>query len=280
MKREIKKILQNFGIFPKKSLGQRFLINEKIDEIVVSALDLSEKDIVVEVGAGLGFLTEKLAERAGKVIAVEKDEKLCQILKERLKEKSNIEIKTGDILKFSPKKEGLFPKKYKLTGNLPFSIASYVIRKFLEEETPPKLAVVMVQKEVAFRICAKPPKMNLLALAVQLHSTPKIVKIVKNYNFWPKPKVDSAILKLEDIQKEKVTSKERELFFKIAKIAFSSPRKKIKNNLKKLWGEKTEEILKKGNIDPEVRASEISVKEWKSFISFLANFYEFQKISS
>src|SRR3989344_3180155 len=183
----------------KKYLGQHFLKNKKILEEMARAAELSKKDIVLEVGPGRGTLTEILAARAKKVIAVEKDRDLIPVLREKFRDYKNAEIIEGDILAkaVKPPLGGLTAKSYKIVANIPYYITSRFLRIFLSNsKVRPKLMVLMLQKEVAERICAKPPRMSLLALSVQLYAKPEIIRRVSKGQFSPPPKVDSAIIKI------------------------------------------------------------------------------------
>lgn len=298
---------------PLKRLGQNFLISKGVLEKIIQAAGLNKEEVVLEIGPGLSTLTQELARRAKKVIAVEKDRKFVEILKETLKDYKNVQIIEGDILKFDisnwvpPFKKGgvggILPNKdkstpallykrrglkYKLVANLPYNIASAVIRKFLEAENKPKEMLLMVQKEVAQRICASPPNMSLLAVSVQFYAQPKIIDYVSKGSFWPPPKVDSAILKITshpkqsrfplsergikgDLEKNKIhptppLQKEGiENFFKVVKAGFSSPRKQLLGNLtKRLKIERNiiEKALKKVKISPAQRAETLSIDDW------------------
>jgi len=287
MLNELRELLRKYGLKPRKHLGQNFLINKDILSEIIKAADLNKNDTVLEIGPGLGILTKELAKKVKKVIAIEKDEKLVKILKKELSHLKDVEIVEGDILKFNIQYL-VSNKYYKVVANLPYYITSPVIRKFLEEGNPPpstkvstfvktsadrsggrpKLMVLMVQKEVAERICAKPPDMSLLSVAVQFYSQAKIVKIVKKESFWPSPKVDSAIIKLTTNNLPRwqagrqLTTINTNLFFKIVKAGFSQPRKQLKNNLKKIFGKDTEKILKQSKIETTRRAETLSIDEW------------------
>src|SRR3990167_7847184 len=171
-------------MLPKKYLGQHFLKNKKILEEIARLAELSKKDIVLEIGPGHGELTEFLAQAAGKVIAVEKDRELIPFLEEKFKNQKNVKIISGDILKI----RNLRVKNYKIVANIPYYIASRFLRTFLEANPPtggkPKFMVLMVQYEVAKRICAKPPEMNLLALSVQAYGQPKFIRKVSRGKIW------------------------------------------------------------------------------------------------
>jgi 16S rRNA (adenine1518-N6/adenine1519-N6)-dimethyltransferase len=263
------KILKDYQIYPIKRLGQNFLIDKNVLRKIIEAAEISKEDVVLEVGPGIGNLTIELAKKVKKVIAVEKDKRMVEILKEGLEEEriKNVEIVNEDILKFLPSFK--VRRSYKVVANIPYYLTSRLIRNLLEAKRKPKLIVLMVQKEVAQRICAKPPKMNLLAVSVQFYAKPEIVSFVSKNCFWPRPKVDSAIIKISNIKKQKPT-KEEKLFFEIVKAGFSHPRKQLINNLSKgLKKNKkiVEEWLLNCGISPDKRAEALSIEEWKRLAS-------------
>ncbi len=264
----IKNLLEENKIKPFKGLGQNFLINQGVLKKIVEIADIKPKDIILEIGPGIGTLTQELVKKARKVIAVEKDRNLVRILNYELKitEIKNIEIIQGDILKF-PISNIKFPIR-KIVANLPYNIASAVIRKFLESENPPKEMILMVQKEVAKRICAKPPEMNLLAASVQFYSRPKILFYVSKNNFWPRPKVDGAIIKIVINKRRPISNKD--LFFEILRAGFSHPRKQILNNLSKMLKLDKESVaywLQKNKINSNQRAETLNIKDWLNLVS-------------
>jgi len=275
--KNLKKQLKERGIRPLKKLGQNFLINEKAADKFIEALQLSKEDVVVEAGSGTGFLTEKLSQRAKTVIAIEKDEKMVEISKENLKNLKNIKFIKGDILKESDKEiSGV--SSYKLCGNIPYYITSALIRKFLECEKKPESMVLIIQKELAQRITASPPKMSMLAVSVQFYSKPKTITYVSKKNFWPSPKVDSAILRITPLINAGKKPINADLFFKIVKAGFSHPRKKILNNLSKvlkLNKEETKLQLIKNSIDPGRRAETLNIEEWKRLTKSFKNYLLF-----
>lgn len=236
---------------PKKWLGQNFLRDERILRRILDAAGLKKTDVVLEIGPGTGILTKALAARVKKVIAVEKDPHMVEILKEELKNFNNVEIVLGDIL---DTKYQILNTKYKVVANLPYYITSPVIRKFLETGRKPTLMVLMVQKEVAQRICAKPPNMSLLAVSVQFYGKPEIISYVSKNSFWPVPKVDSAILRLKPtivgFQQDMQTN-----FFRVVRAGFRQPRKQLGNNLPK-------ELLISKDIDQKRRAETLTMQEW------------------
>jgi len=250
-------------------MGQNFLIDEKTFDKILKVADLSKNDIVLEIGPGIGNLTAKLAQKAKKVLAIEKDKKMCEILKKELKNQNieNVQIINEDILKINYDfiTRWFNGCDYKLVSNLPYYVASAVIRKFLEFKKSPKLMILMIQKEVAQRICAKPTKMSLLAVSVQFYARPKIVSYVSKKSFWPEPKVDSSIIKIIPL-KTKASKIFTEKFFKIVKAGFSHPRKQLTNNLAKelkLEKEGIKRWLLEKNIEPSQRAETLSVENWK-----------------
>ncbi|XOB42768.1 MAG: 16S rRNA (adenine(1518)-N(6)/adenine(1519)-N(6))-dimethyltransferase RsmA [Candidatus Nealsonbacteria bacterium] len=265
MNQNIKYIFKNYRIKPSKKLGQNFLIDEKAFDKILKATNLSKNDVVIEIGPGIGNLTVKLAQKAKKVIAIEKDKRMCEILEKELKnqEIKNVQIINNDVLKLNPILYTLKP--YKIIANLPYYITSAVIRKFLEFKKPPESMILMIQKEVAQRICAKPTKMSLLAVSVQFYAKPKIISYISKKSFWPEPKVDSAIIKIVPL-KTKFSKKFTEKFFKIVKAGFSHPRKQLINNLAKklkLEKERIREWLLENNVQPSQRAETLGVDEWQ-----------------
>ena len=258
----IRDLFKKHQLRPSKRFGQNFLIDKGVLRKIIEAANLQPEDIVLEIGPGLGALTIELAKKAGKVIAIEKDSKMIEILKETLKDFKNVEIIQEDILTI-PDSRFQILNSYKVVANLPYYIVSPVIRKFLENEIPPNEMILMIQKEVAQRICGEPPDMSLLAVSVQFYAQPEIISFVSKESFWPQPKVDGAIIKLK--VKNKKLKIDKNLFFKIVKAGFSQPRKQILNNLSKMLKLEKETIkswLLKNNIQPQQRAETLGVKDW------------------
>ncbi len=271
----IKELLLKYKTRPSKGLGQNFLIDRHILDKIIESADIKPNDIILEVGPGIGTLTQKLAEKAGRVIAVEKDQTMIKILGETLKDFKNIKVINADVLKLNPKPYALNP--YKVIANIPYYLTSPLIRKFLEVENKPDFMVLMLQKEVARRICAKPPNMSLLAISAQFYADAKIVSYVSKNCFWPAPKVDSAIIKITPhtpviARSPQATRQSREfsnLFFKIVKAGFSQPRKQLAGNLSKVLKIKradAEKWLRKSGIAPSQRAETLSVNDWMRLV--------------
>ncbi|MBU2539727.1 ribosomal RNA small subunit methyltransferase A [Patescibacteria group bacterium] len=263
-----KTILKRHNLKPIKYLGQNFLIDRKILDKIIETAGIKLSDTVVEIGPGTGILTKELAKNAKKVIAIEKDFKMCEILKESLRHQNikNVEIVNADILKIDII-HYILPKSYKVISNIPYYITSPIVRKFLELKKPPSSMVLMVQKEVAQRICNNPPKMSILSVSVQFYAKPKIIDYVSKESFWPKPKVDSAILRITQIHTDKNTDSHR--FFEIVKAGFSQPRKQLVNNLSKslkLGKEQISSILLKNGLKTEQRAGTLNINDWINLI--------------
>ena len=278
---EIKTLLSKYETRPSKRLGQNFLIDKNILNKIIESADIKSNDIILEVGPGIGTLTQELAQRAKKVIAVEKDKTMIEILKETLKGFNNIEIIQGDILKIDYLKLiencKLKIENYKIVANIPYYLTSPLIRMFLESVKPPHDFVLMLQKEVAQRICSKPPNMSLLAVSVQFYAEAKIISYVSKNCFWPSPKIDSAIIKITPNKNNK--NIDADLFFKIVKAGFSQPRKQLGNNLlalNKIEGSKIIKIerkkinkwLLKNKINPKQRAETLGIEDWKNLTKF------------
>jgi len=261
-----RKLLRRSGLRARKRLGQHFLIDEGVLYRILDAAALKPDDTVVEVGPGLGVLTEELAERAGRVIAIELDDKLAEILKQDLTALDNVRIINGDILKIDP--ASLLPEQsrnYKVVANLPYYITSPVLRHFLEADTPPQLLVVMVQKEVAEEIAARPGRMSLLSVSVQLYGKPEIVEYVPAASFYPAPEVDSAILKVVPYTRILIEVTDRESFFTLVRAGFSAARKQLANSLTQglsLSKAETLSLLEGAEIEAKRRAETLSIEEW------------------
>lgn len=248
---------------PNKYLGQNFLTSKKIVEEIIKAASLDSKDTVLEVGPGTGFLTEELVKRAGRVIAVEKDERMIDYLKEKFANVKNLKIIHNDILKFK-----FHVLDYKVVANIPYYITSRFLRTFLEN--PPiggqsSKMVLMVQKEVAERITSN--KESILSVSVKVYGQPKIIKKVPAKYFSPKPRVDSAILLIDKISKDFFRDINEKKFFELVKKGFSGKRKMLKNNL----GLSNTECLTGCEIPEKARAEDLSPENWKCLYKNLYN---------
>ncbi len=234
---------------------------------IISAADLTSDDTVVEVGPGLGILTEKLTEQAGRVVAVEIDTNLASVLKERFSKLRNLTILNADVLHLATTQ--ILPKKYhlryKVVANLPYYIASAVIRHFLEDEIKPSCIVVTVQKEVAQRIVAPVGKMSLLSVSVQFYGKPTIVSYLPPQCFYPPPKVDSAIVKIDVFEHPAIELENIRDFFRIVEAGFNAPRKQLHNSLAlglSLSPQVVSELLKEAGINSSCRPKDLTFEEW------------------
>jgi len=252
---------------PKKSLGQHFLHDMRILGEIVSAGRLTKSDRVLEIGPGNGVLTELIGQKTSRVIAVEKDEKLCALLKAKFCSKKNIELVCADALKFNPARYALYPYSYKIVANIPYYITGRLLRLIYGAWPIPKLAVLMLQKEVALRLIAKPPKMNRLAAIVSYFAKPHIVKIVSRNAFRPRPKVDSAIVVLES---RGAQAKKDARIADLIATGFSQPRKRLFSNLKNEFGEKiVADAFEKMALQPNIRASQLEISDWEQLFTLL-----------
>ncbi|PIR58077.1 MAG: ribosomal RNA small subunit methyltransferase A [Parcubacteria group bacterium CG10_big_fil_rev_8_21_14_0_10_38_31] len=252
----------------KKRLGQNFLTSKSIVSLIVSSAEVNQKDTVLEVGPGKGILTGELLKYAGKVIAIEKDRDLIDFLKDKFKkeiEVKKLELIQGDALEFDPKPYLIKAKSYKIVANIPYYITSRLLKTFLETRTQPEKIVLLIQKEVADRITTKLSnghrKESILSISVKVYGTPKLIKKVPAMFFNPKPKVDSAIILINDISKKNFTRPKKideKKFFEIVKKGFSSKRKLLKNNLNL----PDTECLVKCGIPVDARAERLSTEDW------------------
>lgn len=260
-----REICRMFEIKPSRTKGQSFLINEKIYDEIIKAADLQPEETVLEIGPGLGFLTTKLAAKAKKVIAVELDDQLAAYLQTGFaaQDAANVEIVNTDILRFNLKK--LNGQKYKIVANLPYNITSIFLRQFLTSPQRPEMMVLLLQKEVAERIVAAPPDMSILAVSIQYYADAKIIREVKAGNFWPEPKVDSAIIQIK-IRPESHEAMADKQFFRLVKIGFSAKRKMLKNNLAsglRIGSSEAEKTLVNKGFNPKTRAEDLSLEDWR-----------------
>ncbi len=264
-------LLRRYGLRAKKGLGQHFLIDEEVLQLVVAAAQLTPADVVMEIGPGLGVLTRELSKQAGWVIAVELDDNLAAILRETLAPSQNVTVINGDVLKTEPAacldelKTKFPPVSYKVVANLPYYITSPVLRHFLEAAVQPQIIVVMVQKEVAEQITAKPGQMSILSISVQLYGQPEIICYVPAHCFYPEPAVDSAILRITLYPQPAVEIADKESFFALVRAGFSSARKQLANSLANGLGITKPEVLDlltRANIAPQRRAETLSLEEW------------------
>lgn len=248
------------GIHPKKGLGQNFLVDEVSLNLVATAIKLSRQDCVLEIGPGLGFLTTRLTAVAGRVIAVEADVQLAEILGNEAP--LNLEVTGGDIMNFNLPS---LPTGYKVVANIPYYLTSKLLRRLLESPNPPAAMALLVQKEVAERITAAPGQLSILALSVQYYAQPSIQAIIERHKFWPAPKVDSAVLVIIRRAQPAFPADPAKLF-RLIKAGFGERRKQLKNSLAGGLNASTEIIelvLHEAKITVTKRAQELTLKDWQ-----------------
>lgn len=243
-------LLEKHGLRPNKSLGQNFLLDEDVLDKIVEAADIGANDNIIEVGPGLGVLTRKLAELAKHVTAIELDRGLVALLERENELLENVQFVHQDALKYDPPSD----TDYKLVANIPYYITSPLISHFLMTENRPKKIVVLIQKEVAEKICAPKDKLNVLALHVKVFGEPRIVTKVAPGSFYPEPKVESAVLEIDVFDKPIVDDYMK--LFKLAHRAFSQKRKKLTNTLPEIKDKLID--LELGSLRPE----RLKLEDW------------------
>ncbi len=259
----VRNILKDNNIYADKSLGQNFLINESVCCEIVDKANINIQDTIVEVGAGFGTLTKLIAQKANRVIAVEKSLDMVNILRNEVKEFSNVEVVHKDILKFNPTEYGLDAFSYKLVGAPPYYITARLFRTFLQNiKESPSSITLLIQKEVAEKIAKKEPPFSLLGVSVRVYGDVSISKRINKNVFYPAPSIESRIILVNNIKKPKVDEK---IFFQILRMGFANPRKKILKNISvgmKQDKNITQEIFKSTFIDIDERPGDLSIKQW------------------
>ncbi len=266
----VKEVIEKHGFRFSKSLGQNFLIDGNIIDNIIEGSNIGIDDGIIEIGPGIGTLTQKLCESAGKVITIELDNNLLPILEETLGDYNNIEVIHGDVLKVDLNKiinEKLEGRKVKVVANLPYYITTPIIMKLLEENLRIDKIVVMVQKEVALRMKASPGNKDYgaLSVAVQYYSAPEIIVDVPKNVFMPRPNVDSAVIMLDVYKEPAIKVKDQRLFFNVVKAAFGKRRKTLLNALSsdiELRKEEIEAALERSGIDPIRRGETLDITEF------------------
>lgn len=270
---EIKALLAAHGLRPLKGLGQHFLVDESHLDRIAAAAELGPDDVVVEVGPGLGALTDRLIAQAGQLLAIEFDAGLVPLLQARYGAHPTFHLTHADILTVDVPalvRAQTGRERYKVVANLPYYITSAVLRHLFESAPPPELLVVLIQLEVARRIVAGPGDMSLLAVSVQLYGEPEIVHKVPAGAFYPPPKVDSAILRVTPRPTPAVALTDADAFFEVVRAGFGQKRKQLKNSLNAglpLPAAEIEAALAEARIDPRRRAETLSLEEWGTLVT-------------
>lgn len=253
---------------PKKSLGQHWLKDRNILSCIANCADINSEDTVLEIGPGLGTLTSELLRRARRVIAVEFDKEIADKLPKQFPGKS-LDVVHGDILSFDV---SVLPAGYKVVANVPYYITSKIVQKLMTATNKPSVSVLLVQKEVAERLAAKPGDMSILAISAQIYSEVSLGDVVPAELFTPPPKVDSQVVILKTRSQSLVSEDMEKAFFRVVKAGFSAKRKKLRSSLSGGLGISklsTEELLEKANISPSARAENLSISQWKDLVSSL-----------
>jgi 16S rRNA (adenine1518-N6/adenine1519-N6)-dimethyltransferase len=257
-------LLREHGLRADKGLGQNFLNDPQALASIIQTADIQPDDVVLEIGPGLGSLTRYLALSARKVITVELDHDLIPVLESVLASFVNIRIVEADILRVSPSAL-LDTDDYLVVANVPYYITSAIFRHLLETSPRPRRMVLTIQKEVAERICAQPGDMSLLALSVQIYGQPRITHTIPAAAFYPPPKVDSAVIRVDMNPEPLLSASLLDTFFHLAKAGFSQKRKTLRNSLSAGLRMTTNDaglLLEKSGIDPMRRAETLSIGEW------------------
>lgn len=258
-----KHILARHDIDAKKSLGQNFLHDDALLSAIVAAASVAPGDAVLEIGAGLGALTHHLAQIAARVVAVELDQRLIPILEAELDAFPNVQVVHADVLEHDPR-AWFGEDAYKVAANVPYYITGAILEHLLGGEAKPQAMALTLQKEVAERITAQPGDMTLLAVSVQFYGRVDVVRHISAGAFWPRPDVDSAILRFVRDPATSLSTSEERRFFRLVRTGFSQKRKQLQKNLRALGLERrqTVALLQSVAIDPRRRAETLSIEEW------------------
>lgn len=260
----LRQLLNKHGLRPNKSFGQHLLVDREALNTILAAAELQPEDSTLEVGSGTGVLTAELAQRTRRVVAVELDRNILPVLRDTTKRYRNVEIIPRDLLDVQPD-EVFGDAPYKLVANLPYYITAMTLRHFLEAKNAPRLLVVMVQLEVAKRLTAAPGDMSLLGLSVQFYGQPRLVAKVPAAAFYPPPKVDSAVVRVDLYPQPSLTGDERAWFFTLAHAGFAEKRKMLHNSLARnlhIPQQRVADWLSAAGIEPTRRAETLSLDDW------------------
>ena len=275
-------IMRKYGISANKSLGQNFLINQEVVSNIVGSSEICKSDLVIEIGPGLGTLTESLLENAGKVIAIELDNRMIKILNERFFMYDNFEVINEDVLKvdlaelIKKEKQEHNLTSAKIVANLPYYITTPIIMKLLEEELDIESITVMIQKEVADRLIATPGDKvsGAITYSVYYYAESESIMIVENNSFIPEPEVQSEVIKLKIRKTPVIELKDKDLFFKLIKVSFMQRRKTLMNALVNggMFNNKEEakQAFEEIGLDMNVRGESLSMNDFKNLSDKIA----------
>ncbi len=273
----LKQLLIDYGLSPNKTFGQHFLLDEIVLQDMLDVAKVGDKDVVVEVGPGIGNLTKFLLEKAGSVFSVEKDPQFTNVLNSLKKKHKNFKYVLADILETdidSVLTGDAVKNDYKVVANIPYYVTGKIVQYFLKREHKPTSLTLLMQKEVANNLTAKEGSLNLLAISVQLYADAKLVEVVPARKFFPAPKVDSAVVHIELHKKSKykMDSTTEQKLFKVLRACFTGKRKQIHNTLTNNFGMPKDVVLKilsKLKLDPQLRPQQLTIKQWIDLVTEL-----------
>lgn len=262
-------ILEQYDLKPKRSLGQNFLSDDNILAQIADCGNLSRADTVLEIGPGLGSLTRHLSHCAGKIIAIELDNRLIPILETRLAGSDNVRIIEGDILLVDL--ASLLGADYKVVANVPYYITGAILRHLLSTVTKPSRITMTVQQEVATRLTSSPGKMSIMSVIAQYYGHVEHAFTIKAGSFWPRPEVDSSVINIILKGELPLDQSEEEDLFRVVKVGFSQKRKQLQKNLRSIIGSRPQiqNVLESAGIDGTRRAETLSVEEWITLYSVI-----------
>lgn len=262
---QVKQLLQQYGMKPNETYGQNFLLNDIVLQDMVDSVPMKKGDAILEVGPGLGNLSRYLADTGHEVFSVEKDPKFLPVLKAIKKDYKNFDFTVDDILKFDFQSKLKSKKSYHVVANIPYYITGKIIQLFVQAKHKPKSITILIQKEVAENVTAKPGRLNLLAISVQLHGQAKLLQKVLARDFYPAPKVDSSVIQIILDERPKYEVDDEKRFFGLLRACFSGKRKQLHNTLTNYLQKPKDEvtkILESLKIDSAARPQELSIEEW------------------
>lgn len=264
----LKQLLADYGLSPNKTYGQNFLMDEIVLQDMVDAAGVNEKDTVIEVGPGIGNLTKFLLDKAGCVISIEKDPQFINVLNSLKKQFKNFSYHLADALEVEMS-DLIKNQSYKVVANIPYYATGKLVQKFIQAKVKPQSLTLLMQKEVAENITAKPGNLNLLAISVQLYADAEMVEVVRAEKFYPAPKVDSAVINIKLYDKPRFEIKDEQKFFKVLRACFTGKRKQIHNTLtNNLHLDKTQvhTILQNIGVPPESRPQQLTIEQWLKLV--------------
>jgi len=274
-----KTMMEAYELSPKKSLGQNFMHDPNIIEKIATTAEIMPDDTVVEIGPGTGALTARLADAARHVMAIELDDRLQPMLEKRFADTKNVYFVFQDVLKTDvPQLVG--GKDFIVVANVPYYITTQILEHMLENELRPKRLVLTMQYEVAQRICAKPGDMTILAVSVQYYGKPTLVTKINPAVFWPRPGVDSAVLRVDTYESPIVPAPSDKIFFRVVRAGFSQKRKQLRNSIAGGLGLKSaqaQEYLDAAGVDAKRRAETLTLEEWSALSFVIAEGEEWRR---